>query len=800
MGGLALVGEAPGAVEVTDGAGFRGPSGATLRHLFARLGAPRLEDVAWVTNSCLCRPPGNRTPTNEEVECCRPRLIAELHAAVPRLVLPLGNTALQALTGDRHPKITKQRGKLVRCEGFECLPSFHPSNVRRNPSNYRFLKADVIEAVRLARGGNRRVPPLARFKVVPEALLDRAVDAIIKHPGVHAADIETTGLDLQTDRILELGVEFTEGFCLVLPGDLLRGSRGVEALQRLFDPSNGLRWLWHNGKFDTAFLKREGISNARVDEDTLLLHYSLDENQGGHGLKPLSIELLGAPDYDLSKKEKENMAGVDPQRRRGYMAKDIIYCKGIFKELRPKVAADPDLERLYTETLIPVTNMLTHVEACGVCIDTDHLEELDTKLTSEKSRLTAEIQGFVQNPEFNPKSSKQVIEAVYGVPWHLSPLKGFGPTSRALVLERLEDLLKSRGKGDSKCAKFLAAMRLVRKTNKMKGTYVDGLKKRIRSDGRVYSSFKQHGTRTGRLSSGKAEEGGRGEFNLHSIPRDPQYRSLIRAPEGFLLLELDWSQAELRLLADKSRDPLLVQIYVDGKDLHDDVVKSVIAPLFPALPYKEQRYQAKIVNFGTVYGRQEFSMSREYNLPLETCRALIKGWHRRFHVASAYLESQAQRALSGRPLITRFGRKRRFGAITREVAHHIANEAKNNDIQSEASDLTARCAVLLREQLPETVRIVNSIHDALLLEIPYDLELARETARRATQTMEDFARDYFQSPVPFVADAKIGTHWGHLREFPRLPRTAVLPLEELARLCSEGGLPKATKAVEGEPQ
>lgn len=788
-GGLVLVGEAPGAQEVAKKKGFVGPAGSTLRSAFARLGAPKMEEIAWITNAVPYRPPGNRPPEPDEVDFYRSYLAADIEQAQPRVVVLLGNKALASVRGTHKLKITKERGKPFWHNGWLCMPTVHPSFVRRNPAAYKWLRSDLAEAIRLARGGEERQAREVRYAYVPEHLLDKAVDKLIAAGGLRAADIETTGLDIQSDRILDLGVRLTNDICLVFSGDFTHGTLLNKSMQRLFDPKNSLRWLWQNGKFDIAFLQRDGIYGARVDEDNMLAHYCLDEGQGGHDLKTLSEELLGAPSYDLSKKEKSNMDKVPKKRRWTYLAKDVIYLHDVFSIVRPQVAKDPHLEKLYTETLIPVCSVLTTMEADGIKVDLEQLDKLDVILTKERDELTAGIREAVGKPNFNPNSFKQVQVALYdGDPFHLPLLKGFGRTSRALALERLESYLEGHpsrmdlGETLERPLTFLKLMRKIRKVAKRKGTYIDGVRRRLADDGRIHTSFKQHGTRTGRLSSE--------EPNMHSIPRDPDIRAIFCAETGNVLIEVDWSQVELRLIADKSRDPILVRVYQNDEDLHDEVVKTVVAPLQPRLSYTEQRFQAKIVNFGIAYGRGADSMARDYDLPKASCEAIIAGWTKRFALASAFLESQGEKAVSGKILVTRFGRKRRFGFITREVANHVRNEGKNFEIQSEASDLTSRCAVMLRKILPREVKIVNTVHDSLLLEIPADPQRIKDTVLLCIERMEALAVELFNSPVPFVADAKIGTHWGYCRDLPRPEHIKEYPLWALAKLSTQSACPK----------
>ena len=756
---LVFVAEAPGREEATKGRPLVGQAGQLWRKTLARHGID--PDKCYATNTVSCRPPGNATPTPKAIECCKPRLESELkaHTLDGSIIVPMGNTALHALTGDSTLKITAARGRARKGKSLTMLPTLHPSAMTYPGGQVLFkdFDKDIAYAIELAKGQVRE--PIPVTYQVPETY-EQAIIACknlkrvaIKQKLRLSADVETTGFDRQHDRILELGIAFSPSKAVVFKGEFLVRTQLNQLLHGLFE-SNKVEWIGQNFKFDAAFLRRKGI-RARVDHDTMLLSYCLREGQGGHGLKGLSEELLGAEEYDKELRsylpnKKTSFEVVPPKVRYKYLAHDCCYTRQVFDILYPKVMADSDLKKLYEDTLIPSSNFLLDVEHAGIKVDMEYLSKLEVQYTKEFADIKGRLQDLLLDAHFNPNSPKQVGDVIYNQ-FRLRPPRGHKATTRAEVLEKLQMTTTGRAK------QFIDEMVRVRKVNTRLTRGLRGISKFVKEDGRVRSTYLQHGTVTGRLSSR--------EPNLQNIERGEEMRNIFCAPEGFTLVEADYSQAELRVLAHESGDEVLKQIYRDGRDLHGEVVRDIISKFRPNMDPDEQRIRAKFLNFGIVYGRTAYSLKMEFGCSEKEAQGWIDGWFSKFSRAHEFMEEQEQLALNGKPLVTPFGRKRRFGLVTGANVKDVKNEAKNFKPQSEASDLTLRSAMLIAPKLLKGVRIVNLVHDSILFEVPNELPVVADTIALATNTMKTFAEQYLKTDFPFAADAKIGTHWGSTSKY-----------------------------------
>lgn len=213
---------------------------------------------------------------------------------------------------------------------------------------------------------------------------------------------------------------------------------------------------------------------------------------------------------------------------------------------------------------------------------------------------------------------------------------------------------------------------------------------------------------------------------------------------------------ELRVLAVLSKDPVMMQIYYDGKDLHDELSLTLFGPGFT----KEQRVRAKAFNFGVAYGRTPESIAEEHAFPVSEARALKDAWYSRFSVAADYIEHSRKTPSLGITQQTPFGRKRRFPFITKENAWNIENEAVNFPIQSTASDLTLLSAVQLHKQTGSLADILILVHDSILFDVPK--ENVDALVPQILNVMQTLPGKYLNTDMPFLADVEIGHNWGNL--------------------------------------
>jgi DNA polymerase-1 len=273
------------------------------------------------------------------------------------------------------------------------------------------------------------------------------------------------------------------------------------------------------------------------------------------------------------------------------------------------------------------------------------------------------------------------------------------------------------------------------------------------TEGRIHSTYSLFGTTTGRLASKKP--------NLQNIPRDKTIKSLFGAPPGRLILECDYKSAELRALAMYSQDPFLIRVFQNNFDMHDETAAAMFGKDFTS----EQRMQAKMINFGIMYGRGPKTIAESCKITIQEAQNSINKWLQRMPAAAAYLKSRRNAVRSGCVLTTPFGRKRRFPFVTKQMLNTYQNEACNFAIQSIASDFTLITGIRIQKQLREfDAYIVNLVHDSLVVELPADYDTAVHLFNWVPQQMSETPARWFKLPFAFAADASIGTHWGRLYE------------------------------------
>jgi DNA polymerase-1 len=755
---LAIVGEAPGVIELARKKPFVGPSGELLRKTFQHVGLPNLDEV-FITNALLCRPPKGQI-NKQAVSLCSRRLIDELVRVSPRVIIAFGNTAIHALTGDFKLKITQIQGQVLQSDLLKpcnpaIVPVLHPAAVLRAGGAFGQFVQALRRAYEVYVTGEVRKLPEPTFTVIENgAMLERAIKGLVKRP-LLGGDIETHG-NPRTGRILCLGVCWNEpkgtdpepGRVLIFPEDMIPYTKPL--LEHPYP-----KWIWQGGKYDMEWLWERGIK-ARLDHDTMMLHYALCEQTGTHGLDKLSVLYLGDEPYkhvvrDYSKgKKKEGFGDVPKEVLYPYLAKDVDRMVRLFHIFYPKVMSDRDLMKLYYRLLLPANRFLVKVQSRGLLVNFEELEEEDARLQEEIEQLEREIIELAA-PYWDPdeylaqtdrKTATEIFKpsSTYQLAWLLYEKLGLrakymkGRSTKEEVLEQL--------KGQHPIVDKILEYREVKKLH---STYIRGTQKWIEEDGRVHTGYKVHGTVTGRLSSSQP--------NVQNIPK--KIRRIYHAPPGFVLIDADYSGAELRILAYVSGDKELVQIFKEGRSLHKEVAREFFGPNYT----DEQYMRAKAVNFGIAYGRTAFSLSVEMDIPQEEAQSYIDRWYARFPEAHKYLLECDAAARRGEVLVTDLGRKRRFGLVTPENVDTLENEARNFRIQSLASDMTLISAIRMDPLINRWgARVVNLVHDSIVIECP--ITEVKRTIRLAHNIMVRTPREILKTDIPFEAEFKVGFVWG----------------------------------------
>ena len=401
------------------------------------------------------------------------------------------------------------------------------------------------------------------------------------------------------------------------------------------------------------------------------------------------------------------------------------------------------MEKLLTEIEIPLSYVLVSMEKHGVKIDREALIGFGERLTAEIEDLEQQIY-ICAGQAFNISSPKQLGEILFdklGLPSGKKTKTGYSTNA-----EVLEGLI-----GYDPIIELVLNYRTLTKLN---STYAAGLLKVIADDGRIHTTYKQTETRTGRISSA--------EPNIQNIPvrteLGREFRRFFVAKEGYKLVDADYSQIELRLLAHISDDKTMIDAFKSGEDIHT-ITASQVFNMPPEWVTPEMRSSAKAVNFGIVYGIGAFSLSKDIGVSVKQADEYIKAYLSKYEGVARYMESTPEEAKKKGYVTTMFGRRRYIPELkmsNKNVQALGKRIAMNTPIQGTAADIIKLAMVKvyarLKAELPEA-RLILQVHDELIVE-------ARECdAEKAAQILREEMESAVQLSVPLTADAKIGESW-----------------------------------------
>jgi uracil-DNA glycosylase family 4 len=788
--------EAPGGEEIKTGVPICGASGVLIDK-----SVPEDFDFddAYIINAMQCRPPSYNGDTIRQKEykikackACASRVAKQVWAHPRKCILAMGAWSNAVITGDYSFKITARRGvpyPIANPETGEqvvIMPAVHPAFLLRGSGNPKEFQKDVAIAVALAFDQEitvrnfmwadpeyKTLATLADFKTYVKGLEWRAT-GWPWGPLEVAADIETTGLKPKIDTIRSIGFyrhDAGAGDCSgIIPKEALTDKVYYAAIRAfLLDPR--FSFIWQNGKFDKSFLQEVGLLQPEecvIGEDTLLESYSLSEATRDHDLDEQAKNRLGIPAHKAEaikryKNADDYYRNAPDAELFDYQSKDLKKTFFLHEYLRPQIDVDSHLTRLYHWTLLPASNLLTEIEMYGIHVDWDYVR-INRKGAQPEDRERGLVPVLFHHvtgeelPEIGIEDLKLQCEQ------QIHTLAGWGcnPNSpdevKTLLYEQYGLRIKGKKPDDTRKETLAKlpnhpAVELIRKyrsLTKILGTYIVAIEREAIND-RVHTNFKLHASTTGRLSSS--------EPNIQNIPRDPRWKRMYRARPGYVFVEGDYNSAELRMLAALSGDEFLMGVFLDDRrNLHDEVSVAMYGPHFDA----DQRIRAKAINFGIPYGREAYSVSVEFDMPLKEAQRLIDAWFARAPGAAKFLKVQAQAASTGKTLVTVFGRKRRPGVVSYERVHSLQNEFRNFHMQSPITDFTLHAGMRMLPRLKkEGAHIVNLVHDSSVTECPGDSkDRIQQVAGIVKETMEAIPKEWIVTPIQFKVDIKLGTHWG----------------------------------------
>ncbi len=629
-------------------------------------------------------------------------------------------------------------------------------------------KAQLIDpdAPRLqAEGPKPEAAPEAAYELVQDIAALKRWIAQAEAAGILAIDTETT--DLSPTRANLVGISLSTGpgqACYIPVGhgapngdglDLGGGGRPqqipladvVAALQPLLIDAAVLK-VGQNIKYDMVVLARHGLRLSPYD-DTMLLSYALDAGKHGHGMDELAERHLGHTTIKYDEvtgtgKARITFDRVPLDKALAYAAEDADITLRLHRMLKPRLLAEKRM-RLYEEIERPLPAVVAKMELAGIKVDKAELNRLSADFAGRMGDLERKAHDLAEE-SFNLGSPKQLGEILFDKMKLPGGKKG-KTGAYATGADILEDL----------AAQGHDLPRVVldwRQLQKLKSTYTDALQEQIGADGRVHTSFSLAATSTGRFAST--------DPNLQNIPiRTEEGRKIRRAfvPEpGQVLISADYSQIELRILADIADIAALKQAFLDGIDIHALTASQVFdVPLEGMDPMV--RRSAKAINFGIIYGMSAFGLAAQLGIPQREAAAYIDAYFKRYPGIRAYMDRTKKQAHDQGYVETAFGRRVHLPNInSRNPAERafLERAAINAPIQGTAADVIKRAmgrlpAALAAENLK--ARMLLQVHDELVFEAPADE--AEATMALAKQVMQTAAK----LSVPLDVEAGQGANW-----------------------------------------
>ena len=582
-----------------------------------------------------------------------------------------------------------------------------------------------------------------------EALVSRLMAATS-----YAFDTETTGLDVMSVGLVGMSFAVEAGEAWWVPvagGEWADEGELLGRFAEVFADAEK-EVVAHNFKYDYKMLARREVRIANHIFDTMVAHY-LVQPDGGHGLNRLAETDLGYAPIPIESligkkgKNQKTMADLDPIAITDYACEDV----DIALQLRDRYApllADHNALKLFEEVEMPLVRILAEMELAGVRIDAERLRTYSAELATKIDALDAEIQSLAGKP-FNVDSPRQLGPILFedlAIPaGRLKKTKtGQYPTG--------EDVLAKLSEHHPIIDKILE----YRKLKKLRSTYVEPLPELIHPEtGRVHTHYMQTVAATGRLSSNNP--------NLQNIPiRTPEGREIRRAfvpaDADHVLLAADYSQVELRIAAALSGDPGLVEAFVSGADIHAATAAKVFnVPLDEVT--REQRSQAKAVNFGILYGQGAFGLANTLGISRTEAKSIIDAYFAQFTALQQFTADAVEKVRETGYAETVLGRRRLLPDIhsnNATVRAFAERNAVNAPIQGSAADVIKVAMVRLDEAMRTAglrAKMIMQVHDELVFDVP----LAE------VETLSALIREHMEAavalPVPLVVDMSTGADW-----------------------------------------
>ena len=610
-------------------------------------------------------------------------------------------------------------------------------------------------------------PSVPRRKIECEtittlAALDKYLSRI---DGILAIDTETTGLNHTTDKIVGISLAIDDIHGAYIPirhrggaSDLFGGTdiapnqlpldAVYKRLWPIFTNPNIIK-IGHNLKYDLHIMSNEGWPTTEIHpiDDTMLLSYALHGSLHGHGLDELAQKYLNHETIKFASLFPPKTRDIDMhfdtlpiQDACLYAAEDACICRALYDIMRPELNHNEKLRHLYETCDLPLMPILMQMERIGVLADRQKLQQLSTTFHTQLQELEHEIWDLAGH-EFNIASPKQLGTVLF------DELILPANKKRSTDADSLNDLIDAH--------QIIEKILSWRSIAKLAGTYADALPRQIASDGRIHTTYLQTSTNTGRLSSR--------DPNLQNIPiktaLGEEIRKCFVAPSGRVLISVDYSQIQLRLLADIADVKTFKETFNTGTDIHAQTARRIFnIPDDQPVP-RELRRAAKTVNFSIIYGISSFGLAAQLGVSRSDAQNLINTYMAGLPEIREYIDKTKQFATEHACVYTPWGRRIELPEVKNpRLRAYAMRAAINAPIQGFEADLMRRAMIEITNHIIQTntdkIQMIMQVHDEMVFEC--DAEHAEYFANKIKSAMENIA----QLSVPLVAEYVIGPAGG----------------------------------------
>lgn len=614
------------------------------------------------------------------------------------------------------------------------------------------IKVTPAQAATSVEGGKNIENTKHEYFLVDDEVGRKKLIAELGQQNAFCFDTETTGTDANNAELVGLSFSFKVGqaYYIPVPEDQASAKALVHEFKAVLE-NPSIKKIGQNIKYDIIILKWYGIDVAGELFDTMLAHYLIDPDTR-HGMDVLSENYLGYTPVSITEligkkgKNQGNMRDVEVDVVKEYAAEDAditLQLQQVFEPMLDEVKA----KKLAEEIENPLVYVLADMEKEGVRIDMDQLNTYSKELEIEVNRLEKSVYEKA-GVKFNLASPKQLGEVLFDK----LKLDDKAKKTKTGQYQTGEDVLTALAPKSDIVQDILD----FRQLQKLKSTYVDALPQLINpKTGRVHTSYNQAVAATGRLSSNNP--------NLQNIPiRTARGREVRKAfiprDDHHILLSADYSQIELRIIAEISKDENMMEAFVNGLDIHTSTAAKVYGIALDEVT-SEQRRNAKAVNFGIIYGQSAFGLSQSLGIPRKEAAEIIENYFAQYSGIKKYMADTMNFARENGYVETIMGRRRYLRDITsanQTVRGFAERNAINAPIQGSAADMIKIAMIQIHQDIIDQKlqsKMTMQVHDELVFDV------LKEEKEQVKKIILNRMQNAIKTQVPIVVEVGEGLNW-----------------------------------------